>query len=206
MDIEGMYRLFGLGGAENKNNVSFGTTLDREIYPMRVPPSKLGRGLCPIRGTPNVGPSTYNTEEYTNLEHQIKTFLTSTKGYTMNARTAKRFAGKRRGKAPAPNTYQEDCMEPRGFEPSYKPFSQASQRFPEYKRDVSEITPGPGVYPYEFWRDRRVVYQQAFGVTPIGLPTVDRQSTIPLNTDKLECTKETKRYYRRLSYLKLYYD
>ena len=28
-----------------------------------MPPSKLGRGLCPIRGTPNVGPSTYNNEE-----------------------------------------------------------------------------------------------------------------------------------------------
>jgi len=48
---------------ENNNNISFGTTLDREIYPSHVPPSKLGRGLCPIRGTPNVGPSTYNNEE-----------------------------------------------------------------------------------------------------------------------------------------------
>lgn len=43
----------------------------------------------------------------------------------------------------------------------------------------------PGTYPFEFWRDRRVVYHQSFGSSPCGLPTVDRKSTVPINTDKV---------------------
>ena len=43
--------------------ISFGTKQDRQIYPSFMPPSKLGSKLCPIRGTPNVGPNSYRTEE-----------------------------------------------------------------------------------------------------------------------------------------------
>ncbi len=45
-------------------------------------------------------------------------------------------------KTPAPSTYQTRCTDPLEFEPAYKPFSAAAARFPVYKRDVEDVTPG----------------------------------------------------------------
>ncbi|KAK2183785.1 hypothetical protein NP493_289g01036 [Ridgeia piscesae] len=96
-------------------------------------------------------------------------------------------------------------MEPRTFEVSYKPFSQASERFPLYKRDITEINPGPGSYDHELDQNRHIKWQEAFGTTPINLPEVKVHSTIHKNTEKLMSTKEEKKFKRRLAYLKLYY-
>ncbi len=48
---------------ENNSKVSFGTTLDREIFPTHVPPTRFGNDLTPIRGAPDRGPGKYDNEE-----------------------------------------------------------------------------------------------------------------------------------------------
>ena len=43
---------------------------------------------------------------------------------------------------PSPTEYQTHHTEPRVFSPAYKPFHSAADRFPVYRRDLEEITPG----------------------------------------------------------------
>jgi len=191
---------------EKKSNISFGTTLTREIYPTHVPSTRFGNELIGIRGAPNRGPGCYNNEQVSNFWHGIETKITSEKGYSLGARTGPRLAREYVFKTPAPTAYQTGCTDPILFDPAYKPFSAAAQRFPIYKRDVEEVTPGPGTYEHGIHRDRKVQWHQSFGGAPINLPDVEQQSTITKNTEKLMSTKEEKKYHRKLAYLKLYYE
>ena len=43
--------------------MSFGTTLDRGVFPVNVPNTRFGNELCPIRGAPNRGPGAYDDEK-----------------------------------------------------------------------------------------------------------------------------------------------
>ena len=52
---------------EKKSNISFGTTLNREVYPTHVPHTRFGNDLKAIRGQPNTGPGCYNNEEVGNM-------------------------------------------------------------------------------------------------------------------------------------------
>jgi len=191
---------------EKKSNVSFGTTLTREIFPTHVPHTRFGNDLIGIRGAPNRGPGCYNNEEVSNFQYGIKSKITSEKGYSLGARTGPRLARELVFKTPAPTAYQTECTAPIEFEPAYKPFSAAAKRFPVYKRDVEEVTPGAGTYEHLIPSNRKVQWHQSFGGTPINLPNVEQQSTIDKNTEKLMSTKEEKKYHRKLAYLKLYYD
>lgn len=76
---------------KNVRNISFGTTLKRQVYPTHVPRTRFGNDMVAIRGQPNTGPGVYENEEATNFQHGLDNFLTSTKGYTLGARTAPRF-------------------------------------------------------------------------------------------------------------------
>lgn len=191
---------------EKQSRVAFGSTLDREIFPTHVPPTRFGNDLTPIRGHPDLGPGKYDNEEVSNFWYQVKTRLTSNKGYTLGARTAKRLQDRSNFLTPAPTSYQTHCTEPIQFEKSYKPFSAAAERFPMRKREIEEVTPGPGTYEHSISRNRQVSWHQTFGGTPINLPSVKQHSTIDRNTEKLLSTKEEKKYHRRLAYLKMYYD
>lgn len=46
--------------------VAFGTTLDRELLPLKVPPNRFGNELG-LRGAPNRGPGCYDNAEVTNI-------------------------------------------------------------------------------------------------------------------------------------------
>jgi len=190
---------------DKKANVSFGTTLNREMFPTKVPPTRFGNDLSPMRGAPHRGPGCYDNEEVSNFMYQIKHKLTSEKGYTLGARTAPRFRQQYTIVAPAPDRYQTEWSEPKTFEPSYKPFNVSADRFQVYKRDLDEVSPGAGTYEHEIARNRKVDWHQSFGGGPINLPSVKQHSTIDQNTEKLLSTKEEKKYHRRLAYLKLYY-
>ena len=48
---------------EKRSKVSFGTTLNREIFPSKVPPTRFGNDMIPITGAPNRGPGCYDNEE-----------------------------------------------------------------------------------------------------------------------------------------------
>jgi len=191
---------------EKRSKISFGTTLDREIFPTSVPHTRFGNDLMPIRGIPDRGPGKYENEEVSNFWYQVKTKITSNRGYSLGARTAKRFRGEISFLTPAPTAYQTATTAPREFDSSYKPFSSAAARFPVLKRDIEEVSPGPGTYKHNETRNRKVDWHQSFGGTPINLPSVTQHSTIDKNTEKLMSTKEEKKYHRRLAYLKMYYD
>ncbi|XP_013414333.1 protein pitchfork [Lingula anatina] len=188
-----------------KLNVSFGTTQNRTLFPVHMAPNRFGNDLKPLRGQPNTGPGCYNNEEVSNFKYQIDTYLTSQKGYTMGARTGPRFRKEFKEVTPAPPEYQTKVTDPIEFTPSYKPFNAAADRFPVYKREIEESVPGAGTYEHEIPRNRKVQWHQSFGGAPINLPAVTIKSTLQPNTEKLLSTKETKKYERRLAYLKLYY-
>jgi len=191
---------------EKKTKVSFGTTGPREVFPTHVPHTRFGNELIGIRGAPNRGPGCYDNEEVSNLFYGVKTRILSDKGYVLGARTGPRLAREYVFKTPAPTAYQKDHTELIEFDPNYKAFNAAANRFPVYKRDVEEITPGAGTYEHSISRNRKVQWHGAFGGTPINLPDVEQQSTILKNTEKLMSTKEEKKYHRKLAYLKLYYE
>ena len=76
--------------SEKPNYVSFGTTASRPVFPMSMPPTRFGNEIKPIRGQPNTGPGAYENENQTNFQYKADHYLTSTKGYTMGARTGPR--------------------------------------------------------------------------------------------------------------------
>ena len=55
-----------------------------------MPPTRFGNEIKPIRGQPNTGPGAYENENQTNFQYNADHYLTSTKGYTMGARTGPR--------------------------------------------------------------------------------------------------------------------
>ncbi|XP_064603633.1 ciliary microtubule-associated protein 3-like isoform X2 [Liolophura sinensis] len=188
-----------------KPKVAFNTTMNREMFPHEMPPNRFGNELIPIRGAPHRGPGCYENEDKTNFWYQIENKINSTKGYTLGARTAKRGPPLKAFLTPSPMAYQTDRTEPRVFTKSFKPFNVAADRFQVFKRDLTEVMPGPGTYEQDIPCSRQVQWHQSFGGAPIMLPDVQVKSTIEKNTDKLYSTKEEKKYHRKLAYLKLYY-
>lgn len=191
---------------EKGPKVSFMTTLDRELFPTKMPQNRFGNEICPLRGAPHRGPGCYDNEEKTCFWYDIEHKINSTKGYTLGARTAPRFPRGLVDETPCPTAYQAKSRELLEFETSEKPFLVGADRFPVYKRDLTEVLPGPGVYEHEVKRNRKVQWHQSFGGRPVLLPTIQVRSTIDQNTEKLYSTKEEKKYNRKLAYLKLYYE
>ncbi|XP_067655520.1 ciliary microtubule-associated protein 3-like [Haliotis asinina] len=191
---------------DKRPKVAFMTTLNRELFPTKMPPNRFGNEVVPLRGAPHRGPGCYENEEKTNFWYGVKNKITSEKGYTLGARTSSRIPSDAKFQTPSPLVYQTTCTEPRTFSTSKKPFEVGAERFPVYRRDISEVLPGPGTYEHQCPKNRMVQWHQSFGGTPIMLPEVKVTSTIQKNTDKLLSTKEEKKYHRKLAYLKLYYD
>ncbi|XP_052798352.1 protein pitchfork-like isoform X2 [Mya arenaria] len=77
--------------------ISFMTTLDREMFPTKMPQNRFGNEICPLRGAPHRGPGCYENEEKTNFWYDIEHKINSTKGYTLGARTGPRFPKKNVG-------------------------------------------------------------------------------------------------------------
>jgi len=186
-------------------NMSFMTTKDREMFPMKMAQDRFGNELCPLKGAPHRGPGCYENEEKTNFMYQIDHHLTSRKGYTMGARTGPRFHRDNPHKTPCPTEYQQQQMDNTSVVPCKKPFEIGSDRFPVFKRDLVDVVPGAGAYEHEIPRNRKVQWHQSFGGSPILLPSITIRSTIDKNTEKLYSTKEERKYHKKLAYLKLYY-
>ncbi|XP_076472012.1 ciliary microtubule-associated protein 3-like isoform X4 [Babylonia areolata] len=162
------------------------SVIPRQLLPLKVPYSRLGTqvGLSPS-GNPRTGPGHYDNEQKTNLTSHIMSHPESTKGYTMGARTAPRLE---------PGPKQEEDRD----------------HLSEYQDATSLSSDGktkwPGTYNHVFKRNRKVLWPQSFGGSPVHMPTVTQPSTISRNTAKLSSTKEELKFHRKLAYLKLYYD
>lgn len=192
--------------SEKPSRVAFGSTLDRGVFPSQVPHTRFGNDLSPIRGASNRGPGCYNNEEVSNFIYGIQTKKTSEKGYSLGARTAPRFRKEYSTLTPDPTKYQTTVTDPMEFSPAFRPFSNAAARFPVFKRDVEEVSPGAGTYEHDIKKNRKVIWHDSFGGSPINLPSVKQHSTIDRNTEKLISTKDEKKYQRKLAYLKLYWE
>ncbi|XP_052798354.1 protein pitchfork-like isoform X4 [Mya arenaria] len=207
-----LHELLGITKTPQKGNrvdkgtkISFMTTLDREMFPTKMPQNRFGNEICPLRGAPHRGPGCYENEEKTNFWYDIEHKINSTKGYTLGARTGPRFPKKNVFQTPSPMAYQTTCTDLKEFETSEKPFLVGAERFPVYRRDIEEVLPGAGAYEHQVRRNRKVQWHQSFGGAPILMPTIQVRSIIDQNTEKLYSTKEEKKYNRKLAYMKLYY-
>merc|ERR1712188_5733 len=144
--------------------ISFGTTLNRPLFPHKCAPDRTGNELTPLRGSQNRGPGVYNDHIITSFiyQHHPNVHPCSLTGYYLN-RTEKRFFGVKKHVTPAPNLYQKDNTKIRTFKPEYKPFASAGNRFEEARIDTMR-TPGPGSYNvHNLRRDRKISWPQQFG-------------------------------------------
>ncbi|OWF54757.1 protein pitchfork-like [Mizuhopecten yessoensis] len=189
-----------------KPKVGFMTTMDREMFPTKMPYNRFGNEIAPLRGAPHRGPGCYENEDKTSFMYNIENKINSKKGYTLGARTAARIPSGHVFETPCPTEYQTHCTEAKQFVDDKKPFLVGAERFPIYKRDIVDVLPGAGTYEHQIPKNRKVQWHQSFGGTPIMLPDITIRSTIDQNTEKLYSTKEEKKYHRKLAYLKLYWE
>ncbi|KAH9519272.1 hypothetical protein Btru_075150 [Bulinus truncatus] len=188
-----------------KEQVCFMTTKQRVLFPSGTAQDRFGNELCPLRGVAHIGPGTYDNDEKTSLAYLSKTKIVSSKGYSLGARTGPRLKKIYMDETPSPAAYQKHTTDSPITDQSLKPFNIGSDRFPVFKRDILEVIPGAGAYDTDAVLNKKVQWHQSFGGAPILLPTVSHKSTIDKNTDKLYSTKEERKYFRKLAYLKLYY-
>ncbi|KAF7234521.1 hypothetical protein EG68_11423 [Paragonimus skrjabini miyazakii] len=186
---------------ERRSQFVFESCHDRTLFPESVPTHRLGATMSRPYGQGTAGPGTYNISQPDYL--RIKP--TSTKGYSMGARTAKRLHSGHKGViAPGPGTYECFVRNKKASCPDKKPFNMGSERIESTCRGPFGSS-GVGTYDLRSPGRRRIPWQRDTMLKPIDLPQVDQLSTIPINTDKLPTTTECKRYQRKLAYLKLYF-
>jgi hypothetical protein len=56
---------------EKKQKVSFMTTMDRELFPVKMPANRFGNEIVPLRGAPHRGPGCYENEDVGDLFHMF---------------------------------------------------------------------------------------------------------------------------------------
>ncbi|XP_075054248.1 ciliary microtubule-associated protein 3 [Mixophyes fleayi] len=178
----------------------FGSRQERNLFPYNCASDRLGNELAPIRGTPNVGPGSYNNEEFTNLKHLQQRKPLSKKGYCLGARTAPRFPPDSKIVTPGPTEYQSFFSKERTFLPSIAPFNASAVRFPDEITDFS-LHPSPGTYELHTEQGRKVSWPGKFGSPDwSAVPTLKKRTVrAELMTDK-----EFRKNRNRVAYLSLY--
>merc|ERR1712139_330319 len=196
--------------SKNHPIISFGTTLDRSLFPHNCAPDRTGNELTPLKGAPHRGPGVYNNDEITSSIYQAQnqTFHPcSTTGCYLN-RTMRRFFKIKTDQTPAANKYQRDNTEVVKFEPAYKPFMSAVQRFQEPLIDPM-ITPGPGsYYVHVLRRNRKISWPQQFGgrIDDRAREMIHAKDARTIfRTHQNEVKRRMKRE-NKLAYFKLYFD
>ncbi|XP_065057997.1 ciliary microtubule-associated protein 3-like [Rhopilema esculentum] len=151
--------LFPLATPVPTTKVSFGTTLSRELLPLKPPHTRAGNELG-LRGQPNLGPGVYNNNEVSSFVYKIDQKPVSKKGYSLGSRTAPRFNKETNAGIPGPPSYQPIISKSRKFIQAYRPFQCGSAKLPSLKQDA---TPGAGAYEHQVAKNRKVQFHGAFG-------------------------------------------
>nr|XP_039263447.1 protein pitchfork-like [Styela clava] len=185
-----------------KKAVSFGTTLNRGLFPHVCEPDRTGNELCPLRGAPQRGPGRYNNAELTSFTYNLDNWICSSKGYTCGARTDPRFRRVHHLNTPSPMVYQTEWTKPKTSPPAFKPFHTSTVRFKQRAVDQMK-TPGPGVYEHEIVRNRRVRWPEQFGSPILPIEPVSSKKTLKT---ELHSDKEFRKFRNRVAYFKLYFD
>ena len=55
--------ILNIFAVEQGPDVSFMTTLDRELFPTKMPRNRFGNEISPLRGAPHRGPGCYENED-----------------------------------------------------------------------------------------------------------------------------------------------
>jgi len=145
-----------------ESRVSFGTTLDRELLPLKTPHTRAGNEMA-LRGVPNLAPCSYDNAEVSSFIHLLNQKPVCQKGYSLGARTGPRFPKESNADVPGPPRYQPIISKAREFSPAQKPFQSGASRFPQIKQDQQDGTPGPGSYEHNVDRNRSVQFHGSFG-------------------------------------------
>lgn len=195
---------------QSKLSISFGTTLDRKLFPHNCAQDRTGNELTPLKGAPQRGPGVYNNDEISSSIYQISNPVwhpSSITGCYLN-RTSRRFFKLKTDQTPAANKYQKDNTELTEYEPAYKPFMSAVKRFQEPMTDP-KLTPGPGSYSIHQVRcNRKIVWPQQFGgrIDDRAREMIHAQEARKIfRTHQNEIKRRQKRE-NKLAYLKLYFD
>ncbi|XP_071831429.1 ciliary microtubule-associated protein 3-like [Apostichopus japonicus] len=207
--VETLPNLEALLGKKRQNNVSFGTTTDRPLCPTQLPSDRLGAQLY-RETSPNRAPGTYNNAEKTTSLYNIESQVTSSKGYTMGARTGPRFRKEFQTITLCPTKHQDDINLPSTFTPAKKPFHVGAKRFHKNTIDP-EITPGAGTYEHDVERNRKVGYHGTFGGPQHLKIQPDESVLLPedckgtTEKSRMMTYKEKRKFAIREAYLSLYY-
>ncbi|XP_057306864.1 protein pitchfork-like isoform X1 [Hydractinia symbiolongicarpus] len=158
LDITEHMKVFLLSN-KKESKVAFGTTLNRELLPLKTPHTRAGNELG-LRGIPNLAPGSYNNAEVSSFVHVLNQKPMCKKGYALGARTAPRFQRGFDAEVPGPPAYQRIISKPKEFSQAVKPFQCGLTRFPKLKH---ETMPGPGTYEHGVGRNRKVQFHGSFG-------------------------------------------
>uniref|UniRef100_A0A8C9Q2U0 Primary cilia formation n=1 Tax=Spermophilus dauricus TaxID=99837 RepID=A0A8C9Q2U0_SPEDA len=166
------------------SNYSFGSCQPRRLFPDFYPPNRMGNNFLPLRGFPHTGPGCYMTDSY-GLAYNLTKIPTSTKGYTLGARTAMRFKPVNKESTLHPVKYQRVENWKEKTKQSFVPFNVFMPRFQSYSKDNF-----PG-YPVKF-----------------GSPHWAQVPSLQKRTLKVELStdKEFRKHRNRVAYLSLFYD
>ncbi|XP_002733481.1 ciliary microtubule-associated protein 3-like [Saccoglossus kowalevskii] len=202
--------LEALLGREKTSNVSFGTTLDRPLFPAKVPPTRVGV-ILQAESSPNRAPGTYDNHEVSGFVYHINNQVTSKRGYSLGARTGPRFRKEFMEKTPCPSAYQTDVTQPMTSTTAYKPFEAGALRFPKIQKDP-DLTPGPGTYEHNVKRNRKVGFHGTFGgpqllkIPPDGGYLLPEDCKGTTYKSRMMSYKDLRKFKIRESYLSLYWD
>ncbi|XP_062499682.1 ciliary microtubule-associated protein 3-like [Corticium candelabrum] len=135
----------------------------------------------------------------------------SKRGYSLGARTAKRFPDVNKTKGfPGPGSYQhKTTLSIAG--PLAKPFGGAAVRFPEISTEANR-SPGPGTYEHDVERHRKVKFVGSFGGPQMlkwknDIPKKNAVDTIfGTRQSKIVTEQDTKKQLYREAYLSLYWS
>uniref|UniRef100_A0A8C5K0D8 Ciliary microtubule associated protein 3 n=1 Tax=Jaculus jaculus TaxID=51337 RepID=A0A8C5K0D8_JACJA len=183
------------------DNYSFGTCQSRKLFPLYHPPTLLGNKFLPLRGSPNTGPGHYAATDWNGLAYNLSKIPTSTKGYTLGARTALRFKPVSKDLTPYPGMYQNVNTWEEKTEQSFAPFNILMPRFRSDSKDNSY--PGPGTYNPERKPVPKVTWPMKF-----GSPDWDQVPYLEKRTLKAELStdKDFRKRRNRVAYFSLFYD
>lgn len=158
MDINERMKKFLLNN-DRVSRVAFGTTLDRELLPLKPPNTRAGNEMG-LRGVPNLAPGSYDNDAST-FVHLLNMKPVCKKGYSLGARTDQRFPKAPNPDFPGPPSHQAIISKPRQFATARKPFQSGDSRFPQLQRP--DTTPGAGCYEHDTTRNRKVQFHGSFG-------------------------------------------
>jgi len=180
---------------KKETDISFGTTLDRELLPLKTPHTRAGNKLA-LRGIPDLAPGSYDNAEVSSFVHMLNQKPVCKKGYSLGARTGVRFPCKNNPDFPGPPQYQPINSKPKTFSPAEKPFQCGATRFPRLQK---EAVPGPGSYEHNVTRNRSVKFHGSFGGPQTLRTSITTICTNGIKDTCMICTKiPIGDYYRNI--------